>query len=51
MVKIDTEGFKERLKFALWGDKWGIEKETSDRSRNIEKKIEKDRYYFSRRID
>ena len=41
MVRIDSEGYRERLKFALWGDKWGIEKDTSGRLRKIEKKIEK----------
>ena len=40
MVRIVTEGYRERLKFALWGDKWGIEKDTSDQSRKIEKKID-----------
>ena len=42
MVKIDTDGYRERLKFALWGDKWGIEKDISGRSQKIEKNIEKD---------
>ena len=51
MVRIDTEGYRERLKFALWGDKRGIEKDTSGRSRKIENHIEKDRYYFSRQIE
>ena len=27
MVRIDTEGYREGLKFALWGDKFGIEKD------------------------
>ena len=39
MVRIDTEGYRVRLKFALWGDKLGIEKDTSGRSRKIKKKI------------
>ena len=40
MAKIDTEGYRERLKFALWGDKRGIEKDTSGQSRKIKKKID-----------
>ena len=40
MVRINIEGYRERLKFALWGDKWGIEKDTSGWSRKIEKKID-----------
>ena len=40
MVRIDTEGYRERLKFALWGDKWGIEKDPSGPSRKIEKNID-----------
>ena len=37
---MDTEGYRDRLKFALWGDQWGIEKDTSGQSRKIEKKID-----------
>ena len=37
---IDTEGYRERLKFAVWGDKLGIEKDTSAQLRKIEKKID-----------
>ena len=51
MVKINTKGYRERLKFALLEDKWGIEKDTSGRLRKVEKNIEKDRYYFSWRIE
>ena len=40
MVKIDTERYRDRLKFALWGDKWGIEQGTSGWSQKIEKKID-----------
>ena len=40
MVRIDTEGYRERLTFALWGDKWRIEKDTSGQSLKIEKKID-----------
>ena len=40
MVRIDTEEYRERLKFVLWGDKWEIEKDTSGRSRKIEKNID-----------
>ena len=37
---MDTEGYRERFRFALWGDKWGIENDTIGRSRNIENKID-----------
>ena len=43
MVRIDTEGYRERLKFALWGDEWGIEKDRYSRSLWISSEIEKDR--------
>ena len=40
-MRIDTEGYRERLKFAVCGDKSGLEKSTSGRSRKIEKTVEK----------